>query len=871
MRHRRERELAEEIEFHRAMRERKYREQYGMSEKDAADKAKRDFGGFEKWKEVCRDVGRWQMLDEFGRDLALAVRMLRKSPLFTVVALVTLTLAIGANTAIFSLMNALMLKTLPLQDVHRLVLLLQPQAPSGYMFNYPLFKEIERQSNSILDVFAFTRRGLQLQGTEGISVVQGEFVSGRYFSALKVQPELGHWIGPSDDLPGVPHGAVTVISDRFWRIRMNGDANVLGRRLVLNRAVFTVIGVMPEWFRGMSTDERPDIFLPLATEPVIDPFNLIKSGYRAWWLQAGGRLRDGISLEQAKAFLKANTPRFFETPPEHSLLSAEPGSRGMSRLRLRFKEPLLVLMGLVLLVLLVACLNLATLLMARGASRGRELTTRFALGASRGRLLRQLLTETLLLAIGGTVLGFAVSPLLARLLVTMLSEQHDPAAAIPLDVAPDMTVFLFTACIAILATVLTGIAPALRATGRVLEVSLREGSPALRSVERRRLWPRLIMSFEVALALVLVTGASLLGYSLVQLHASPVGFDPRGLVYLGMDLAKHPINTPGMGNAYREMADEIGRLPNVAAATVALGAPIESRGIEEDLHAPGGELHHFRRSFVGPDYFRTMGARLLSGRELRWADGSPERKVVVSRSAAKLLFPAGGELGRRIVFQDGKTEAEVVGVVEDLKFAGLRDPAAPPVVYSEAAPQDALLGMSFSIVVRASGAPAPLINAAQHIVHRIVPDVPLAAAFSLEQLIDDSLTTERIMATLALFFGGLALLMTGIGLYGTLAYTTERRTGEIGIRLALGAMPKNIVSMVCAENGAIAVLGCVMGIGGAAATSKTIASFLYGVSPKDPLVFGLAALLLLGVAAGASLVPALRAAKSDPIAAIRYE
>jgi predicted permease len=821
--------------------------------------------------EVCRDVGRWRLMDELNRDLALAVRMLRKSPLFTVVALVTLTLAIGANTAIFSLMNALLLKTLPVPDVQRLVLLLQPQAPSGYMFNYPLFKEIERQAGSIVDIFAFTRRDLQLQGEAGISVVQGAFVSGRYFSALKVQPELGHWIRPSDDLPGTPHGAVAVISNRFWRTRMNGDANVLGRKLIVNRAVFTVIGVMPDWFRGMSTDERPDMFLPLETEPVIDPFNLIKIGYRASWLQVGGRLRDGVSLEQAKAFLKANTPRFFETPPERSFLSAEPGARGMSRLRLRFSEPLLVLMGLVSLVLLVACLNLATLLMARAASRGRELTTRFALGASRGRLLRQLLTETLLLAISGTALGFAVSPLLARLLVTMLSEQHNPAAAIPLDVASDTTVFLFTAGIAILATALTGMAPALRSTGRALEAGLREGSTALRSVERRRLWPRLLMSFEVALALVLVTGASLLGYSLVQLHASPVGFDPRGLVYIGMDLAKHPINAPGMASAYREMLDEIGRLPNVSAATVALGAPIESGGIEENMHAPGGEVHHFRRSFVGPDYFKAMEARLLSGRELRWADGSPDRKVVVSRSAAKLLFPAGGQLGRRIIFQDAKTDAEVVGVVEDLKFASLRDPAAPPAVYSAAAPQDALLGMSFSIVVRANGAPAPLINAAQRIVHRIVPDVPLTAAFSLEQLIDDSLTTERIMATLALFFGGLALLMTGIGLYGTLAYTTERRTGEIGIRLALGAMPKNIVSMVCAENGAIALLGCVVGIGGAAAASKTIASLLYGVSPKDPLVFGFAALLLLGVAAGTSLVPALRAAKIDPIAAIRYE
>jgi predicted permease len=408
MSNRRDRELAEEIEFHRAMRERKYREQYGMSEKEAADKAKRDFGGFERWKEVCRDVGRWRLLDEFWRDLVLAVRMLRKSPLFTVVALVTLTLAIGANTAIFSLMNAVMLKTLPVPDANRLVLLMQPQAPSGYMFTYPLFKQIERQSEPIMDVFAFTRRNLQLHDSEGISVIQGALVSGQYFSSLQVQPELGHWISPSDDRPGAPDGAAAVISDRFWRTRMNGDANALGHKLILNQAVFIVVGVMPDSFRGMGTDERPDIFLPLELKPAVDaPFDFIKSGYRAWWFQAGGRLQNDISLEQAKAFLKTNTPRFFEKPPERSYISAEPGARGLSLLRLRFKEPLLVLMGLVSLVLLIACLNLATLLMARAASRGREMTTRFALGASRGRLLRQSLVETLLLAAIGTALGFA--------------------------------------------------------------------------------------------------------------------------------------------------------------------------------------------------------------------------------------------------------------------------------------------------------------------------------------------------------------------------------------------------------------------------------------------------------------------------------
>jgi predicted permease len=378
-----------------------------------------------------------------------------------------------------------------------------------------------------------------------------------------------------------------------------------------------------------------------------------------------------------------------------------------------------------------------------------------------------------------------------------------------------------------------------------------------------------MLAFEVALALVLVTGASLLGFSLVHLHTTSLGFDPRGLISLAPDLAGHPIITPGMAAAYREIVNEIRKLPNVADASVVESIPT-SGGMEEQMRAPGGALQHVWRNWVGPGYFDTMRIRLLSGRDLRWTDGSPNRKVIVNRSAAKLLFPSGAELGRQVLFQDGKTQAEVVGIVEDSKSVNLRD-AATPVVYSAAATQDVLLGMSFSIVMRANGPPAPIITAARRFVKTIIPDIPSPAAFSMEQVMADSMATERIMATLALFFGGLALGTTGIGLYGTLAYTTERRTGEIGIRLALGAMPKDVISMVCAENGAIALVGCLLGIAGSAAASKTIASYLYGVSPKDPLVFGFAALLLLGVAAAASLVPAIKASKIDPIAAIRYE
>ena len=871
-RRRHEQELAEELEFHLAM-----KIKCGRS----AGQANREFGGFEKWKEVCRDVGRWRILEEFGRDLVFALRTLRKSPVFTVVALVTLTLAIGATTAIFSLMNELMLKSVPVPNAKRLAILRIQPDDFGYVFSYPLFQAIERRSGAVMRAFAFSDRSFQLRGRDGIETVTGQLVSGQYFASLGLKPQLGRWIEPRDDRPGAPDGMVAVVSDHFWRSRMGIYRQAIGQKITLNQGVFTVIGVMPKGFRGMNRDRSPDVFVPLQLEPFLDsPFNLMASGYRAWWLSVGGYLNDSVSLQQASAFLRTNSRPFFEAVAPgtnfglngHKMkelhLIAEPGANGLSLLRLRFRKPLTVLMGLVTMVLLVACLNLATLLTARAASRGREISTRFALGANRARLLRQLLTESLLLAVAGAALGLAAAPALANFLATILTPQHSAQAA-TLQISPDFRVFLFTALLAVLATVFAGTLPAVRSTRNELQVAMRKHSSSIRGAEGRQWGPRLFLILQVGLSLVLMTGASLLGYSLVKLHQTPMGFEPQGLIYLFTE-GKQPLRGKRLISTYKQIVDEIRNLPDVEDASIAAAVPVRGTYIQDDMQAVGGSKHHFQENSVGPDYFKTLRTPLLSGREFRWTDTEESgRKVIVNRSAARLLFPNGDVLGRRVVFQDGKTQAEVVGIVEDSKYSNLRN-VAPPIVYS-AAMQYLIEGSSLAVLVRAKGSVTPLIAAAVKVVRRVVPDVPAPAAMSMEETIAESLGTERMMAMLALFFGGLALLITGIGLYGTLAYSTERRTGEIGIRLALGAQPRNVISMVCAENGAIAILGCIVGIAGSAAASKTIASFLYGVSPRDPLVFGVAAVLLLCVAAAASLVPAVKAAGIDPLAAIRHE
>ncbi|MFZ0594864.1 MAG: ABC transporter permease [Bryobacteraceae bacterium] len=876
-----EHEIAEELEFHLAMKQRKHAEDRGMNAAEAANAAKRDLGSMEKWKEVCRDVGRMRAIEDFARDLALAARMLRKSPAFTAVALITLTLAIGANTAIFSLINALLLRPLPLPQADRLAILRIQPDDFGYAFNYTLFKYLEKHSSGAFShVFAFTGETLQIHGSNGTERVSGQLVSGQYFSALRVNAQLGRYIGPDDDRPGLPGGQVAVISDRFWRNWFGADPHVLGRGIVLSNAVFTVVGVMPKDFRGADAQATPDVFLPFEAEPLVDaPINNIAAGNREWWFQVGARLDDGVTLEQANAFLRAAAHAMFEaTFPNPTFtfdghnrsqlyLTAEPGATGYSYLRMRFRKPLSVLMALVVLVLLIACLNLATLLMARAASREREIATRFALGASRARLLRQLLTESMLLAAAGTALGLALSPILANLLNTFLSDPRDPTGT-QLNIAPDVRVFTFTAAVAAIATILTGMAPALRSTGRDLQQRMRQIGTALRGSNNRRFWPRALLACEVALALVLVTGAGLLGYSLFRLHEIPTGFEPRGLAALYLDMEKQPRDGEALVNAYREIANGLATLPGVTAVSFVNMLPLSGWWIWGDTHVPGQPNHQVYRNQVGPDYFRAMRTPLLAGREFQWTDTDARGRIVIlNEAAARVLFPKQNPIGQHVEFDD-KTE-EVVGVVADSKYTTLRD-IAPPTAYTPIT-QGVKNKPSHAIVMRIEGPPAPAIFAARDIVKRVVPEIPPPVAITMEQTIAESLASERMMATLALFFAAAALLITGIGLYGTLAYATERRTAEIGIRFALGAQQADVMSMVCRENLSIALGGCFAGIAASIAASRVIASFLYSTTPRNPVILGVAALLLVSIAAAASLIPAIRASRIDPMAAIRYE
>ncbi len=871
-----EKDLADELEFHLAMRSDKYERQ---GDANAAAHARRDLGSASKWKEVCRDVARARPLEDFVRDVLLAVRMLRKTPAFTAVALFTLALAVGANTAIFSLMNALVLRPLPVPNADRLVLLrLQPDN-FGYSFCYPLFRYLEEHSSRVFsDVFAFFGHDFQFRTSSGTESVHGAVVSGGYFSGLRVPALAGRYLRPSDDrIGGGADGLVVVVSDRFRR-NWFGGSDVVGRKILLDNVAFTIVGVMPDSFIGAEVAQRRDIFAPLGVEPLLDaPFNNIAAGHHSWWLRVVARLKDGVSAEQANAFLRA-TSRSIPDPQwlrggrslAELYVTAEAGGAGFCYLRLQFRKPLNALMVLVTIVLLIACLNVATLLMARSAAREREISTRFALGASRVRLVRQLLTESLLLAAAGTALGFAAAPVLARTLLAFLTSQQQP---FEMNASPDIRVFAFTALIAAVATVLTGIAPALRSTTRELQHRMREASASLRGAERRRVWPRILLGCEVTLALVLVSGAGLLGYTLVQLHSIPVGFDPRGLLLLPLDMAKQSRDGEALVRVYHDIADLVAHVPGVSEVSLLNVIPISNSWWTGDV-AAGQVRHELFRNNAGPDYFRVMRTPLLAGREFRWTDTDAAGRVaILNETAARQLFGAANPIGRRIQLEpdskENKKVAEVVGVVSDARYATVRD-AAPGTVYSPIS-QDVEKRPSYSVAIRVQGRMERVVDAASAVIRRVAPDIPRPVALTMDRMLDEALASERMMATLALFFAGIALLITGVGLYGTLAYTTERRTGEIGIRMALGAQRSDVMSIVCVENAAIALGGCITGLLISVAASRLIAGFLYSTSPRNPVILAAAALVMAAIAAAASLIPALHAARIDPITAIRYE
>lgn len=860
----------------------------GMPRNEAVHSARRAFGNATLIEQRSREVWMWPFIESICADIKFALRQLRKSPGFAAVAFLTLAIGIGANTAIFSLMNGLLLRPLPVADADQLVVLRMDQDRElpGYNFSAPLFRGLERQHKIFSDVFAFSGRpNFQVREGSTNESVRGMLASGEFFQALDIPPLIGRYLTPVDDrIGGNPEGLAAVVSEGFWQRWFHRDPKVVGRKLIIANVPFTVVGVMPKRFIGADPTQRPEIYVPLSAEPIIDaPENWIAGGVNSHWLTVMARRKSEISLQQTNAaLLPMSMPIaqaqvsdgnwIAEAEKGEFHFTAEPGARGFTFLRMFFRKPLIAVFVMCGGILLLACLNLASLLTARSAARERELATRLALGATRARLIQQLLTESLLITLVGTMGGLAMAPLVARPLASMLMSGFSNGS---LDISLDMRVFLFVAAIAAGSTLLIGLIPALQATEGNLNDHIKNGQHSRLTYARQRILVRLLVLSEVALTMVLVVGAGLLGTSLVKLYHSNLGFDPRGLVNVTFNMAKQPLNGDALTRLYQTMSNQIGHMPGVKEISWERVIPMTGETWDNIYAAPGGSARDTFENRVGPGYFLTMRIPVIAGREFQWTDTKPSGlKVILNRAAAKQLFPGKDALGQQVQNVDAKALYEVIGVVGDTKYDDLAN-SSPAMAYLPITQvSDTNLNEkkpSYTAVVRIDGPVAPLAAAARSLAVRLAPTIPAPAITTMDSVMNDSISSQRMMALLSLFFAGCALLITAIGLYGTLAYATARRITEIGVRMALGAQRAQVAAMVFRENARVAIFGCVAGLVAAILASRVLARFLYEISPHDPWVLLCSAGILLAIAAVASTIPALRAASIDPMVALRAE
>jgi predicted permease len=844
----------------------------GLTEEEARAAALREFGGVTQIKEQYRVRRGMPFLEQMVRDVRYGCRQLWRSPGFTVTAVLTLALGLGANTAIFSLVNALLLRPLPVPHAEQLAVLQydEGQGPDQN-FCEPIFRALEERHGAFQDVAAFTRHDFLVRGASGVVRIEGGLISGQFFSAMETAPLLGRTLSPQDDQPGgTSTGFGVVISEGFWRSWFNGAPDVVGRRLVIANAPFTVVGVMPKQFIGANPTEPPEIYAPIWAEPVIDaPYNNIAHGYHSWWLEVIARRKPGVTLEQANAALGAATnavleeavpdAKWIKNAQAHRFsFGATPGAGGHSYLRRGFMKPLVVVM--------VLCA--AMLLMARSAARELELATRLAMGATRRRLVQQLMVESALVALMGTAAGLLAAPVVSRALASVLLGHYRHAV---LDTALDLHVYGFAAATAIAVVLLVGLAPSLRATAKNLNEQIKSGSHAGSTQRQQRLLPQMLMSLEVALALVLVVGAGLLATSLVRLYATGLGFVPKGLVNLDLDMGKQALEGEALVRWYQAYGAALSHLPGVQGISFQAVTPISGSVWADNLHTPlsNGDRQTYVNA-VAPAYFKTMRIAMLVGREFQWDDTlASGRKIILNESAGKILFPGQNPIGQYVAGRNGKVY-QVIAVVSDVRSA-LIQRSPHPGAYVPITQDDSMKKPSYTAVVRLDGPAAPLADAARILAARMAPDVPAPVMTTMSTVLDTSISSERMMAMLAVFFAVCALLVTAIGLYGTLAYATARRTSEIGIRMALGARRAQVVGLVFRENAWVAMGGSLAGLAIALLTSRALASFLYGTSVHDPWVLVGAVSSLALIASAASLVPAVRAARIDPIRALRAE
>lgn len=882
-----EQQLDAELRFHLEKQVADYMAS-GMPAEEARRRANLRFGALESIKQQSREARRAHALETVWQDWRFALRTLRRSPGFAGVAILTLALGIGANTALFSLLNALILRDLPAPHPEQLVLfsVRMPEDDFGAL-SLPMFEGISRDQKVFSATFAWWGDAVVNVETNGaLTRAETWAVDGSFFSQLGAAPALGRLFTPEDvDLSAPNAQQIVVLGYSFWQRHYGGASDVLGKTMHIEGIPFAIIGVAENGFTGFSADTPPEVMVPLNAEPlIVGDSNVQRHLQRrdARWLDAAGRLKPGITLRQARAQLEALWPGIQKSlsteglQPEEGArflrlrMKVESGARGESNIRARFTKPLYIVLGISGVVLFLACLNLANLMLARASARAHEMAARVALGASRGRLVRQMLTESLALSTAGALAGFFFATWVSAVLASFILRQafNTPAR---LNLSPDMHVFLFTAGAAILTGVVVGIAPAWRTTGEDPNVALQQSARRFTG-SAGRAGQSLIIA-QVALSLMLLAGAGLFMRSIENLDTVRPGFRTRGLLAVGLFPRPNGYKNLPFVSYYRELVDRVSKLPSVDSAGMVRMTPGNSFEWKEQVRIPGKPTDNMTATYVMlmPGSFKPLGISLLQGRDFNWTDDDPAPRVaIVSKNFAEKVFPGCGAVGQHLEATEGAKlyNLEVIGVVSDASFYDLRK-SPPPTLYVPTTQYGENMGYS-DLIVQTAASPAAVGDA----IRRAVDSFGHEYVFSLKtvgQLIDKTFLQERVTAMLAAFFGGLALILAAVGIYGQMAYSVTRRTREIGIRIALGARGAEVRRMILREALTLAVLGLTLGVPCALVATRLIATMLFGLSSHDPVTLAIVAGVLLAVSAVASYLPARRAMRVDPMVALRHE
>jgi putative ABC transport system permease protein len=836
-------------------------------ELEAEEQDRRALGNVALIKENVREAWGWMWLDRLCQDLRYGCRTLRKSPAFAATAVLSLALGIGASTAIFSLIDALLLRWLPVRNPQELLQLTIAGAPErgpfAENFSYPLVKALEPQGEIFEGLCGFTGGRFPTGPRDSVEDTNGAWVTGGFYETLGLQPAAGRLLTPDDDKPGAVPAAV--IGYGYWERKYGRDSRIIGQPIQIFGKPVIVVGVTPAGFTGANVGQIADVTLPLAVLPQLQPDEPYMIDASSWWIRVVARPQPGISRDQVKARLRTIWPNLAESAIPANMpgslrrvrgtwIELRPGGTGWTDLRRQFRQPLYVLMALTGLVLLIACANVANLLLARATARQKEITMRFALGAGRLRIVRQMLTESLLLSVCGATLGVALAWAGSRFLLSLLSSGQ--ARALALDVAPNWHVLGAAMAAAVGSAVVFGLV-----------------SSGAKGARRKRSAAPLLVIAQVAFSLILLIGAGLFVRTLKNLRGLDPGFQREGILLVALDGSKLGYRDARLAGFYGELRQRIETLHGVESASFSAITPLSGGGISNHITIGGKAIDRDQTEVipVSAGYFETMRTPVLLGREFTIRDdASAPRVAMVNQAFAARYLPDGHPLGRRLgvgTVSFGNSEFEVVGVVRDSIYESLRE-APPPTVF---VPMVQRIGRSEAVYeVRARGSLAQVASALRTNLQPMLPGAPVEI-HTFDAQVEQMLVEERLMASLAASFGSLGLVLAVIGLYGLLAYTVARRTSEIGIRMALGADGRRVVAMVMKQAAALMLAGVAIGVPSAFALTRLTQSLLFGLSARDPATFFGAAIVLAAAALLAGFWPARRASKVDPMTALRCE